>query len=148
MNLTKVQKRAYEKLTNNWQSARTLNERMPTLDALVDMGLVERNYNPDSHFVINVATKYRLTQQPVVLCANDITDILVRSFPKWTWTVRHGSLTFTIVVKSGIVSYILAVACADLQSKSDVKQAGREAIVGLKDALRHHKEVMKEANVC
>ncbi len=138
--LSKAQKRAYRKLTVNWQSARTLHERLSTLNVLVDMGLAERDYNVDSHFADVVRNKYRLPQQVYQFCANDIMDVLADSFPEWTWTVRQGSLIFTIMAKSGIVSYPLNVPCAELRTDADIKQAGREAVAGLKEALWRHGE--------
>ena len=44
--LTPIQLRAFNKITDEWQNAKQLDETLPTLEKLKDLKLVERSYIP------------------------------------------------------------------------------------------------------
>ncbi len=140
MTLTPAQKRAFDKLAPRWQSAQKIGERLVLLDRLVGKGVAERHYNPDSRFATIKSTSYRLNMQPPGLCENDVMPVLATSFPECEWKVRKSVLVFTLIARSGIVSYVLTVACDDLRTLDDIEQAGRESVAGLEDALRRYRE--------
>ena len=136
MTLPEAQQIAYDKLTTGWQSAKKLGERLFVLNRLVAKGMAERYRNPDSHFSQDKRTAFRLPNEDMVLCENDITHILEARFPEREWLVRHDVLAFTIVARSGIVSFVLNVPCDELVTVGDIEQAGQEVVAGLEDALR------------
>lgn len=139
--LTEAETRTLDKLTDKWRSASKIDERLSTLNALVSVGMAERYCNPDSHFVVRIRTKYRLRSSDAQgLTESEVASILATSFPAWTWVIQQRDLAFSIVVKRGIVLYSLDVPCAEMLNARDVKQAGRIAIVELKDALRRHRK--------
>ena len=62
--MTPTQKRAFSKLTNEFQCAYTLQERIPTLNALVKMGFAEKYTDAiGSMFSPRTANKYRLSHK-------------------------------------------------------------------------------------
>jgi len=140
MKLPPAQQRAFEKLTPKWQSARKIGERLVLLNRLVAKGVAERLRNPTSHNIETIRTAYRLDTGKDGLCENDVSAILASSFPEREWTVRKGVLTFTLIARSGIVSYVLNVACEELHTVDDIAQAGRRAVAGLEDALRRYRK--------
>jgi hypothetical protein len=57
--LTKTQKRAAQKLTDEWQSAYSLHERIVTLEVLVTKGIAQREIGPGALWTPRTAHKYR-----------------------------------------------------------------------------------------
>jgi hypothetical protein len=60
MKLSKLQKEALERLTNEWQSAYELGFRLGTLNSLADRGLAKRNYGPGSYAFPRSGIKFKL----------------------------------------------------------------------------------------
>jgi hypothetical protein len=58
--LSKAQQRAYDRLTDEWQSAYELQERLDTLDILVTKGLADCYAGLGLRFFPQRAMKYRL----------------------------------------------------------------------------------------